>query len=36
MMGDEEQSGISDNDIKETLYHYYFDVQQSLNWLYGK
>ncbi|KAJ3484999.1 hypothetical protein NLI96_g5250 [Meripilus lineatus] len=26
--------GISDLDIKETLYHYYFDVQASLNWLY--
>ena len=36
MMGDEEQSGITDSEIKDTLYHYYFDVQQSLNWLYGK
>lgn len=36
MVGDEAQSGISDLDIKETLYHYYFDVQASLNWLYGE
>ena len=35
MMGDEAQSGITDDEIKDTLYHYYFDVQQSINWLYG-
>lgn len=34
-MGDEAQSGITDDEIKDTLYHYYFDVQQSINWLYG-
>lgn len=26
---------MSDEDIKQTLLYYYFDVQQSLNWLYG-
>lgn len=35
-LGPVEQSGITDQDIKDTLYHYYFDIEQSLNWLIGE
>lgn len=35
-VGPVEQSGISDQEIKDTLYHYYYDIQQSLNWLFGE
>ena len=35
MLGPEEASGISDKEIKDTLYHYYFDVQQSIDWILG-
>ena len=35
VLGPEEVSGISDHEIKDTLYHYYFDVEQSINWLMG-
>ncbi|KAK7695564.1 hypothetical protein QCA50_000200 [Cerrena zonata] len=33
ILGPEEASEISDREIKDTLYHYYFNVQESLNWL---
>ncbi|THH01862.1 hypothetical protein EW026_g910 [Hermanssonia centrifuga] len=32
-VGSEAESGMTDKDIKDALYHYYFDIQQSLNWL---
>ncbi|KAI0796509.1 hypothetical protein C8Q75DRAFT_198313 [Abortiporus biennis] len=32
-LGSEEQSGLSDDLIKDTLYHYYFNVQDSIHWL---
>ncbi|OBZ76119.1 HBS1-like protein [Grifola frondosa] len=32
-IGSAEESGLSDADIKEALYHYYFDVQRSVAWL---
>lgn len=31
-----EQSGITDEEIKDALYHYYYDVAESLNWILGK
>lgn len=34
-VGSEAESGMTDKDIKDALYHYYFDIQQSLNWLLG-
>ena len=36
MIGTEAQSGISDQDIKDTLWHYYYDVQQSVDYLLGQ
>ena len=36
MLGDEKQSKISDAEIKDTLYHYYFDIDQSVSWLLGQ
>lgn len=35
ILGPEEASEVSDRDIKDTLYHYYFNIEQSLNWLIG-
>lgn len=35
MIGDEESSKLSDTDIVEALYHYYFDVEQATAWLLG-
>ena len=35
MLGDEKHSLISDADIKETLYHYYFDIEKSTAYLLG-
>lgn len=35
-LGSEQHSGFDDAAIRDTLYHYYFDVEQSLNWLFGK
>lgn len=32
-VGPAAQSGLSDAEIKDALYHYYFDIQQSLDWL---
>ncbi|KAI0751444.1 hypothetical protein C8Q80DRAFT_1157328 [Daedaleopsis nitida] len=33
ILGDEQQSGLSDADIKDSLYHYYFDVEQATQYL---
>ncbi|KAI1789022.1 hypothetical protein LXA43DRAFT_601149 [Ganoderma leucocontextum] len=33
MIGDEESSKLSEADIIEALYHYYFDVEQATAWL---
>ncbi len=35
MIGDVEASKLSDEDIVEALYHYYFDVEQATAWLLG-
>ncbi|CAL1701559.1 unnamed protein product [Somion occarium] len=32
-VGSQEQSGLSDKEIKDTLYHYFFNVEQSINYL---
>lgn len=32
-IGSAAQSGISDAEIKDALFYYHFDIQQSLNWL---
>lgn len=34
-LGTEAQNGISDEKIKETLYNYWYDVQQTLDYLLG-
>lgn len=36
VLGGEEVSGLSDEDIKETLWHYYFDVEQTVQWAIGQ
>ncbi|RPD66692.1 hypothetical protein L226DRAFT_115691 [Lentinus tigrinus ALCF2SS1-7] len=33
MLGDENHSRLTDADIKQALYHYYFDIEQATNWL---
>ena len=35
-LGTEVQSGISDQVIKDTLYEYWYDVPQTLDYLLGK
>ena len=35
MIGDEDTSKISDADITDALYHYFFDVDQATAWLLG-
>lgn len=35
MIGDAEASKLSDEDIAEALYHYFFDVEQATAWLLG-
>ena len=35
MIGDEDSSKISDADITDALYHYFFDVEQATAWLLG-
>ncbi|KAI0698633.1 hypothetical protein BC835DRAFT_648554 [Cytidiella melzeri] len=32
-IGPAAESGITDQEIKDTLYHFYFDIDQSVNWL---
>lgn len=34
-LGSEAESGIDDKLITDTLWHYYFDMQQSLDWILG-
>ena len=35
-LGSAEQSGFSDDYVKETLFHYYYDVDQTINYLLGE
>ena len=35
-VGDEKQSMITDADIKDALYNYFFDVEQSVAYLLGE
>ncbi|CDO74289.1 hypothetical protein BN946_scf184663.g10 [Trametes cinnabarina] len=35
-LGDESQSALTDQDIKDSLYEYYFDVEQAITDLLGK
>ncbi|KAL6298108.1 hypothetical protein BKA93DRAFT_92820 [Sparassis latifolia] len=32
-LGSEEETGVNDRDIKDTLYYYHFDVRRSIDWL---
>ncbi|KIJ70437.1 hypothetical protein HYDPIDRAFT_172255 [Hydnomerulius pinastri MD-312] len=34
VMGDEAASGLDDEIIKDTLWQFYFDIEQSIGWLY--
>ena len=36
MIGNEAQSGITDDEIKDTLWNAYYDVEASLNSILGK
>ena len=36
MIGSEAQSGITDDEIKDTLWNAYYDVEASLNSILGK
>lgn len=31
-----EDIGISDTEIKEALWYYYFDREETVNWVFGK
>ena len=35
-IGTVEQSGLTDREIKDTLYNFYYDIEQSLNWIFGE
>ncbi|GJJ07398.1 hypothetical protein Clacol_001600 [Clathrus columnatus] len=35
ILGSEENSGISDKQIKDTVWEFYFDVEKSIDWLLG-
>jgi hypothetical protein len=35
IIGDEEESGLSDAAIKNALWHYYFDIEKTVQWLLG-
>ncbi|OSC98689.1 hypothetical protein PYCCODRAFT_964801 [Trametes coccinea BRFM310] len=35
-LGDEKQSALTDQDIKDSLYEYYFDIEQAIEDLLGK
>lgn len=35
-MGPEAQSGFSDQEIKDTLYEYWYDLQQTVDHLFGE
>ena len=35
-IGPAEQTGISDEEIKNTLYRFYYDVAQSVDWILGE
>jgi len=36
VLGGEDVSGLSDKDIQDTLWHYYFDVEQTVQWAIGQ
>lgn len=35
VIGEEEISGIPDNEIKDTIWYYHFDLQHSMQWCLG-
>ena len=35
ILGDQEQSGFSDQSIKDALWEFFFDVDKSVVWLLG-
>lgn len=35
-LGPAEQSGFADESIKDTLYHFYYDVAQTVDYLLGE
>lgn len=35
VIGSEAESGIADKEVKDTLWYYNIDVQQSIDWLLG-
>lgn len=35
ILGDQEQSGCTDQDIKDALWEFFFDVDKSVVWLTG-
>ena len=35
ILGDQEQSGLPDQTIKDALWEFYFDVDKSVVWLLG-
>lgn len=36
ILGDENSSGFSDKDIKDTLWHYFFDEEKTIQWALGE
>lgn len=35
VVGDEAQSGLSDNAVRDALWEYYFDVERTIQWAFG-
>lgn len=35
VVGDEASSGFDDGIIRDTLWQFYFDIEQSIAWLFG-
>jgi hypothetical protein len=35
VVGPEQESGVSDAAIREALWEYYFDVDQTIEWVFG-
>jgi hypothetical protein len=36
VIGEEHESGISDQKVKDTLWYYFFDHEKAIEWLLGK
>jgi elongation factor 1 alpha-like protein len=36
MVGSAEATGIPDSAIRDALWEYYFDVNQTIDWVFGK